>query len=166
MRNRLTTAQLAMYAAATGRPADSSTSKKKYRRTFSIASTGGGCSSVVPPGPCLARDDAGNTCAHYQPPQRLSTGSMCFRTSTEDEYSPNYEEPSQNQDRFPSSSCLLDDLNSSRSLRGISAMRTRRRLVGNVSTALGTLRQSHALLLLTARLTGLRRLPRGRARCP
>src|SRR3989442_11125121 len=155
-----------MYAATAGRAADSSASKKKYRRTFSIASNGRGCSSVVPPGPCLARDDAGNTCAHYQPPQRLPTGSPCCRTSTEDEYSHHDEEPSQNPDRFPSSSCLLDDLNSSGSLRGISAMRTRRRLVGNVSAALGTLRQSHGFLQLTARVTRLRRLPRGRARCP
>src|SRR6266550_2350965 len=148
MRNRLTTAQLAMYAAATGKPADSSTSKKKYRRTFSIASTGGGCSSVVPPGAHFARNEASDTRACDQPPEPACVGSMCRRIRTEDECASNEEEPSQDADRFPSSSGLPDDLNPSRPPRGITAMRARRRLVGNVTTALGALRQGHVFLNL------------------
>src|SRR6266436_8901286 len=69
-------------------------------------------------------------------------------TRTENEHAPNDEEPSEDPDRLPSSSGLLDDLHSSRPSHGVSAVRTRRRLVGNVTAALGTLRQGHVLLNL------------------
>src|SRR6266581_6429201 len=166
MRNRLTTAQLAIYAAATGRPADSSTSKKKYRRTFSIASNARGCSSVVPPGARFARDEAGDTRAGYQPSQRSSAGGMRRWTRSENEHAPNDEEPSEDPDRLPSSSGLLNDLNSSRPSHGVSAVRTRRRLVGNVAAALGALRQGHVFLNLLLGVTRLHHPLRGRARGP
>src|SRR6266699_2072818 len=155
-----------MYAAATGRPADSSTSKKKYRRTFSIASKGRGRSSVVPPSARFARDEAGDPRAGYQPSQRSSAGGMRRWTRTENEHAPNDEEPSEDPDRLPSSSGLLNDLNSSRPSHGVSAVRTRRRLVGNVAAALGALRQGHVFLNLRLGVTRLRRPLRGRARCP
>src|SRR2546429_4052208 len=89
---------------------------------------GGGCSSVVPPGAHFARNEASDTRACDQPPEPACVASMCRRTRTEDECASNDEEPSQDADCFPSSSGFLDDLNPSRPPRGITAMRTRRRL--------------------------------------
>src|SRR5207245_4720227 len=108
----------------------------------------GGRSAVVPPGAHFARNEASDTRACDQPPEPACVGSMCHRTRTEDEYASNDEEPSQDPDRLPSSSRLLDDLSSTGHPRGISAVRTRRRLVGNVTAALRALRQGHVFLNL------------------